>query len=85
MMAGKVLFVIALRPFEKRNGNPHREQLMGSLYQWLYHSASRVFDVFGFGQARNVYAWRKECYTEARQNGEDVDKKVKWRLPAHPK
>jgi hypothetical protein len=65
---------IPLRPVsEKLNGNPYREQLMGSLYQWLYHSASRVFDVFGFDQAKNVYAWRKECYTEARENGEDVD------------
>jgi hypothetical protein len=65
---------IPLRPvFDKLGGNPHREQLMGSLYQWLCHSASRVFDVFGLDQAKTVYAWRKECYTEARENGEDVD------------
>lgn len=65
---------IPLRPvFEKLEGNPHRERLMASLYQWLYGAASRVFDSFGFDEAKNVYAWRKECYTEARENGEDVD------------
>lgn len=65
---------IPLRPvFEKLDGNPHRDRLIGSLYQWLYCSASRVFDVFGFDEAKNVYAWRKECYTEARENGDDVD------------
>ena len=65
---------IPLRPvFEKLEDNPHREPLMGSLYQWLYHSASRIFDVFGFHEAENVYGWRKECYAEARENGEDVD------------
>ena len=65
---------IPLRPvFEKLEGNPHRERLMASLYQWLYGAASRVFDPFGFDEAKNVYAWRKECYTEARENGEDVD------------
>lgn len=65
---------IPLRPvFEKLEGNPHRERLMASLYQWLYGAASRVFDPFGFDEAKNVYAWRKECYTEARKNGEDVD------------
>jgi hypothetical protein len=65
---------IPLRPvFERLDGNPHRETLMASLYQWLYGAASRVFDVFGFDEAKNVYAWRKECYTEARDNGEDVD------------
>jgi hypothetical protein len=65
---------IPLRPvFERLDGNPHREALMASVYQWLYGAASRVFDVFGFDEAKNVYAWRKECYTEARDNGEDVD------------
>ncbi len=65
---------IPLRPvFERLEGNPCREPLMGSLYQWLYQSASRVVDVFGFDEAKNVHAWRKECYTEARENGEDVD------------
>jgi hypothetical protein len=65
---------IPLRPiFDKLEGNPQREQLLGSLYHWLYHCASRVCDVFGFDEAKNVYAWRKECYTEARENGEDVD------------
>jgi len=64
---------IPLRPvFEKLEGNPHRERLMASLYQWLYGAASRVFVPFGFAEAKNVYAWRKECYTEARENGEDV-------------
>lgn len=61
---------IPLRPvFEKLEGNPHRERLMASLYQWLYGAASRVFDPFGFEEAKNVYAWRKEYYTEARENG----------------
>ena len=65
---------IPLRPvFEKLEGNPDREALMGSLYHWLYCSAARVFDVFGLREAENVYHWRKECYTEARENGEDVD------------
>lgn len=65
---------IPLRPvFESLEGNPHRERLMASLYQWLYGAACRVFDPFGFDEAKNVYAWRKECYTEARENGEDVD------------
>jgi hypothetical protein len=65
---------IPLRPvFERLEGNPQRERLTGSLYHWLYQSASRVFDVFGFDEAKNVYAWRKECYTEARENGEDAD------------
>ncbi len=65
---------IPLRPvFEKLEGNPHRERLMASLYQWLNGAASRVFVPFGFDEAKNVYAWRRECYTEARENGEDVD------------
>ena len=65
---------IPLRPvFEKLAENPYREALMASVYQWLYGAASRVFDPFGFAEAKNVYAWRKESYTEARENGEDVD------------
>jgi hypothetical protein len=65
---------IPLRPvYERLESNPHRDRLMASLYQWLYGAASKVFDAFGFDEARNVYAWRKECYTEARENGEDVD------------
>jgi len=65
---------IPLRPvFEKLEGNPHRERLMASLYQWLYGAASRVFVPFGLEEANNVHAWRKECYAEARENGEDVD------------
>lgn len=65
---------IPLRPiFERLEGNPHRDRLMASVYQWLYGAASKVFDVFGFDEASNIYAWRKECYAEARENGEDVD------------
>jgi hypothetical protein len=65
---------IPLRPvFDRLDGNPQREALMASVYRWLYGAASRVFDAFGFDEAKNVYAWRKECYTEARENGEDVD------------
>jgi hypothetical protein len=65
---------IPLRPvFEALEGNPNRSRLMGSLYQWLYVAASRVFEAFGFDEAKNMYAWRKECYTEARESGEDVD------------
>lgn len=65
---------IPLRPvFEKLDGNPHRVSLMASLYQWLYQSASRVFDAFGVDEATNLYRWRKECYTEARESGDDVD------------
>jgi len=65
---------IPLRPvFEKLAGNPYREALLASVYQWLYGAASRAFDPFGFDEAKNVYAWRKESYTEARENGEDVD------------
>jgi hypothetical protein len=63
-----------LRPvFDKLEGNPHREGLLASLYQWLYGAASRVFVPFGFEEAKNVYEWRRECYTEARENGEDTD------------
>jgi hypothetical protein len=65
---------IPLRPvFEKLEGNPHRDRLMASLYRWLYGAACRVFDPFGFDEAKNIYAWHQECYTEARENGEDVD------------
>ena len=65
---------IPLRPvFERLEGNPYRDGLMASLYHWLYGAAASVFDVFGFEQAKNVYSWRKECYAEARENGEDVD------------
>jgi hypothetical protein len=65
---------IPLRPvFEKLDGNAHRERLMASVYRWLHGAASQVFDAFGFEEANNVYTWRKECYMEARENGEDVD------------
>jgi hypothetical protein len=46
---------------------------MASLYRWLYGAASKVFDAFGFDEAKSVYTWRKEWYAEARENGEDVD------------
>ena len=65
---------IPLRPiFEKLADNPHRDRLMASLYHWLYGAASKVFDAFGFDEAKNLYTWRKEWYAEARENGEDVD------------
>ncbi len=65
---------IPLRPvFERLDNNPHRDRLMASLYQWLYGAASKVFDAFGFDEAKSVYTWRKEWYAEARENGEDVD------------
>jgi hypothetical protein len=65
---------IPLRPiYDKLDGNPRREALMASLYQWLYRAASRVFDVFGFDEAKNVYQCRKEYYKEVAENGEDVD------------
>lgn len=65
---------IPLRPvFERLQNNPHRDRLMASLYRWLYGAASKVFDAFGFDEAKNVYTWRKEWYAEARENGEDVD------------
>lgn len=65
---------IPLRPvFERLENNPHRDRLMASVYGWLYGAASKVFDVFGFDEAKSVYTWRKEWYTEARENGEDVD------------
>jgi len=65
---------IPLRPvFERLENNPYRDCLMASLYRWLYGAASKVFDAFGFDEAKNVYTWRKEWYAEARENGEDVD------------
>jgi hypothetical protein len=65
---------IPLRPvFERLQNNPHRDRLMASLYHWLYGAAAKVFDVFGLGEAKTVYTWRKEWYAEARENGEDVD------------
>jgi hypothetical protein len=65
---------IPLRPvFDRLDGNPQREALMASVYRWLYGAASRVFDAFGFDEAKNVYAGRREYYTEARESGEDVD------------
>jgi hypothetical protein len=58
---------IPLRPvFDRLKDNPDRDRLMASLYRWLYGAASKVFDAFGFDEAKNVYTWRKEWYTEAR-------------------
>lgn len=65
---------IPLRPiYDSLDRNPQREALMASLYLWLYRAASRVFDVFGFDEANNVYACRKEYYQEVIENGEEID------------
>jgi hypothetical protein len=65
---------IPLRPiYERLDGNPRREQLMASLYQWLYRTASRVFDAFGFPEAEHIYQWRRDAYISEREAGEDVD------------
>jgi hypothetical protein len=65
---------IPLRPiYERLDGNPRREHLMASLYQWLYRTASRVFDAFGFPEAEHIYQWRRDAYISDREAGEDVD------------
>jgi hypothetical protein len=65
---------IPLRPiYECLDGNPRRENLMASLYQWLYRTASRVFDAFGFPEAEHIYRWRRDAYIADREAGEDVD------------
>ena len=65
---------IPLRPiFERLDGNPRREQLMASLYCWLYRTASRIFDPFGFIDAEQIYQWKREAYLSEREAGEDVD------------
>jgi hypothetical protein len=65
---------IPLRPiYERLDGNPCRENLMASLYQWLYRTASRVFDAFGFSEAEHIYQWRRDAYISDREAGEDVD------------
>jgi hypothetical protein len=46
---------------------------MASLYQWLYRTASRVFDAFGFPEAEHIYQWRRDAYISDREAGEDVD------------
>ena len=48
-------------------------RLVASLYQWLYRTAWKVFYAFGFGEAKNLYRWRKDPYVRARADGEDVD------------
>src|SRR5438270_470520 len=57
----------------KLDGNPSREYLMASLYQWLYRTASRVFEAFGFCEAEHIYQWRRDAYISDREAGEDVD------------
>ncbi|HWH56501.1 MAG TPA: hypothetical protein VN682_02660 [Terriglobales bacterium] len=65
---------IPLRPiYECLNGNPRREGLMASLYLWLYRTASRVFEAFGFIDAQHIYQWRRDAYISEREAGEDVD------------
>lgn len=65
---------IPLRPiYERLDGNPRREYLMASLYQWLYRTASRVFEAFGFCEAEHIYQWRRDAYISEREAGEDVD------------
>jgi hypothetical protein len=65
---------IPLRPIHERlDGNPRREHLMASLYHWLYRTASRVFEPFGFSEAENIYQWRRDVYISEREAGEDVD------------
>lgn len=65
---------IPLRPiYERLEGNPHRERLMASLYDWLYGTASRVFEPFGFAEAEHIFQWRREAYLSEREAGEDVD------------
>jgi hypothetical protein len=65
---------IPLRPiYERLDGNPRREHLMASLYQWLYRTASRVFEPFGFSEAEHIYQWRRDAYLSEREAGEDVD------------
>ena len=65
---------IPLRPIHERlEGNPQRDRLMASLYHWLYRTASRVFDAFGFPEAQHIYQWRRDAYISDREAGEDVD------------
>jgi hypothetical protein len=65
---------IPLRPiYERLNGNPRREELVASLYLWLYRTASRVFEPFGFIDAQHIYQWRRDAYISEREAGEDVD------------
>jgi hypothetical protein len=65
---------IPLRPiYERLDGNPRKEHLMASLYHWLYRTASRVFEPFGFSEAEHIYQWRRDAYISEREAGEDVD------------
>ena len=65
---------IPLRPiYERLDGNPQRERLMASLYQWLYRTASRLFAPFAFSEAKHIYEWRRDAYISERDAGEDVD------------
>src|SRR5260221_708813 len=64
---------IPLRPiFDQLQGNPQRERLMASLYQWLYQGSWHVFYGFGLDEAEEAYLWRKDAYLSGREEGEDV-------------
>src|SRR5258708_14536507 len=63
---------IPLRPvFDQLRGNPQRERLMASLYQWLYQGSWHVFYGFGFDEAEEAYLWRKEANLSSRAEGKD--------------
>jgi hypothetical protein len=65
---------IPLRPiYERLDGNPQRDSLMASAYQWLYRTARRVFEPFGFAETEHIYRWRRDAYMSEREAGEDVD------------
>lgn len=65
---------IPLRPvFEQLESHPYRDRLMATLYHWLHQAASRVCNGFGFQEAKRMYQWERELYTDARKCGEDVD------------
>jgi hypothetical protein len=65
---------VPLRPiYERLYANPRREHLMASLYHWLYRTASRVFEPFGFSEAEHIYQWRRDAYLSEREAGEDVN------------
>jgi len=66
-------YIPLLPIYERLEGNPRREQLMASLYNWLYRTAARIFAPFGFIDAEQIYQWRREAYLSEREAGEDVD------------
>src|SRR5258708_6180815 len=64
---------IPLRPFfEQLDGNPLREGLMATLYQWLYRASQKVLPTFGFKEAKDLYEWRLAVYHDERESGQDV-------------